>query len=130
MIHAQGDGIDANGTLEITGGHTTVVTPTQGDTSTLDFDVSGVISGGFLVATGTTGMSQTPAGSGQGVISVRQSGQQAGTPITVTDSQGNVLLTHTPDMAYMLFTFSCPELVAGETYTVTFGSSQQPVTAN
>ena len=48
-IPASGDGIDANGTLEISGGYTVVVGPTQGDTATLDYDVRATISGGILV---------------------------------------------------------------------------------
>ena len=35
-INASGDGIDANGSLEISGGYTVIVGPTQGDTATLD----------------------------------------------------------------------------------------------
>lgn len=42
-IEAHGDGIDANGTLTISGGYVAVWGPTQGDTATLDYDVSGVI---------------------------------------------------------------------------------------
>ena len=34
-INASGDGIDANGTLTISGGYTVVVGPTRGDTATL-----------------------------------------------------------------------------------------------
>lgn len=51
-VQASGDGIDANGTLTITGGSTTVCGPTQGDTATLDYDVSGVITGGTFIGTG------------------------------------------------------------------------------
>ena len=58
-ITAYGDGIDANGTLEITGGYITVCGPTQGDTATLDYDVSGTISGGTFIGTGASGMAQT-----------------------------------------------------------------------
>ena len=69
-VKASGDGIDANGTLEITGGKTIVCGPTQGDTATLDYDVSGVITGGTFIGTGGAGMAQTFSDSDQGVISV------------------------------------------------------------
>ena len=39
-VKASGDGIDANGTLTISGGYTVVTGPTQGDTATLDYDKS------------------------------------------------------------------------------------------
>ncbi len=54
-----GDGIDANGTLEISGGYIVVTGPTQGDTSTLDYDKTGVITGGTFIGTGASGMAQS-----------------------------------------------------------------------
>lgn len=119
-ITANGDGIDANGTLEITGGATTVCGPTQGDTATLDFDVSGTISGGTFIGTGATGMAQTFSNSSQGVIALRSSGS-AGTEITVTNGNGNVLVTHTPELDFALIIISTPDLQKGETYTVSIG---------
>lgn len=59
QITAYGDGIDANGSIEITGGYTIVCGPNQGDTSTLDYDTSAVISGGTFIGTGAAGMAQT-----------------------------------------------------------------------
>ena len=58
-IKASGDGIDANGTLEITGGKVTVCGPTQGDTATLDYDVSGVITGGTFIGTGARNIARS-----------------------------------------------------------------------
>lgn len=55
-INSSGDGLDANGTLEITGGYTVVVGPTQGDTATLDYDKSGIITGGTFIGTGASGI--------------------------------------------------------------------------
>lgn len=51
-INASGDGIDANGTIEVTGGYTVVCGPTQGDTATLDYDAAASISGGTFIGTG------------------------------------------------------------------------------
>ncbi|MBQ6844651.1 MAG: carbohydrate-binding domain-containing protein, partial [Agathobacter sp.] len=78
-IKASGDGIDANGALEIAGGMVTVCGPTQGDTATLDYDVSGIITGGTFIGTGARNMAQTFSDSKQGVISVSVGNQQAGT---------------------------------------------------
>ena len=82
-INASGDGIDANGTLTITGGYTVIVGPTQGDTSTLDYDVSAEITGGTFIGTGASSMAQTFSESSQGVISVNVGNQPAGTAITL-----------------------------------------------
>lgn len=129
-VNASGDGIDANGTLEITGGNTTVCGPTQGDTATLDYDTSAVISGGSFVGTGASGMAQTFSDSQQGVISLSVGNQTAGTRITVADSQGNVLLEQTPEFNYAVAILSCPELEKGQTYTVTIGSQTEQFPAN
>lgn len=129
-ITAYGDGIDANGTLEITGGEITVTGPTQGDTSTLDYDISGTITGGTFVGTGAGGMAQSFSSSGQGVIFARAGNQPAGSEITLTDSSGNVILTHTPELDFQMVILSSPDLVSGETYTLTAGTFSEEVTAD
>lgn len=128
-INASGDGIDANGTLEITGGYTTVAGPTQGDTSTLDYDVSGTISGGTFIGTGAASMAQTFTDGGQGIISVKVSRQSAGTEITLTDDAGTVILTHAPALEYEIVILSDPAVKSGESYTLRVGDTVQSVTA-
>ena len=121
-IKASGDGIDANGTLAITGGYIVVCGPIQGDTATLDYDVSGTISGGTFIGTGAYGMAQTFSGSEQGVIAVRTGNQAAGTLITLSDASGNTILSHTPELPFAVVILSSPEMVKGETYTLTVGA--------
>lgn len=121
-ITASGDGIDANGTLEITGGYTTVCGPTQGDTATLDYDKTGTISGGTFIGTGAAGMAQTFSDSEQGVIAVQVGSATAGTQIKLTDGKGNVILTHTPALGYNVVILSSPDMQEGETYNLTVGS--------
>lgn len=128
-ITAYGDGIDANGTLEITGGHTTVCGPTQGDTSTLDYDVSGIITGGTFIGSGGTMMAHSFSQASQGVIAVRVNGND-GTQITLTDSNGKVLVDHTPELGFALVILSTPEMVKGQTYTLTVGNTTNSITAN
>ena len=122
-ITASGDGIDANGTLEITGGHTTVTGPTQGDTATLDYDVSGTISGGTFIGTGASGMAQSFSAADQGVIALSVGNQAAGTLITLSDQSGRVLFSHAPDLSFAIVILSSPELLKGETYNITIGSA-------
>lgn len=122
-IQASGDGIDANGTLEITGGYTTVTGPTQGDTATLDYDLSGTITGGTFIGTGASGMAQSFSDSEQGVIALNVGNQSAGTLITLTDADGNVIIEHTPELSFQVVILSTPELISGETYSITVGTS-------
>lgn len=129
-ITAYGDGIDANGTLEISGGQITVTGPTTGDTSTLDYDLTGTITGGTFVGTGAAMMAQSFSSNTQGVIALSVGNQAAKTPITVTDSAGSVLLSAEPELDFAVVILSSPELVSGETYTVTVGTQSGEVEAN
>ncbi len=121
-INASGDGIDANGTVEITGGHTTVVGPTRGDTATLDYDKSATISDGTFIGTGASGMAQTFSDSEQGVVAVSVGNQAAGTKIVLTDNCGNVMIEYTPELDFAVVILSSPDIKKGETYTITVGA--------
>ena len=121
-INSSGDGMDANGTLEISGGYTVVVGPTQGDTATLDYDTSGIITGGTFIGTGAFGMAQTFSDSKQGVVAVSVGNQPAGTRIVLKDKNGNTVLEHTPELNFAVVILSSPELVKGESYTITVGA--------
>ncbi|MBQ3202623.1 MAG: carbohydrate-binding domain-containing protein [Clostridia bacterium] len=121
-INSSGDGIDANGTVEISGGYTVVVGPTQGDTATLDYDKSATITGGTFIGTGASGMAQTFSDSEQGVIAVSVGSQSAGTQIVLKDQSGKTIMQHAPELSFAVVIFSGPELVKGETYSLTVGT--------
>ena len=121
-INSSGDGIDANGTLEISGGYTVVVGPTYGDTATLDYDTSGIITGGTFLGTGASGMAQTFSDSKQGVVAVSVGNQPAGTQIVLKDKNGKTVLEHTPELNFAVVILSSPELVKGEIYSITVGA--------
>lgn len=122
-INSSGDGLDANGTLEISGGHTTVVGPTQGDTATLDYDTSGIITGGTFIGTGASGMAQTFSDSKQGVIAVTVGNQSAGTKILLKDKNGNTIIDYTPELNFAVVILSSPDIESGEKYDITVGST-------
>ena len=124
-VKASGDGIDANGTLEITGGSITVCGPTQGDTATLDYDVSGVINGGTFIGTGGGMMAQSFSDSKQGVIAVKIGNQVAGTKITLADASGKEVISATPELPFAIVILSSPDIEKGETYTITVGEEKE-----
>ena len=128
-ITASGDGIDSNGSLDIIGGNVTVCGPTQGDTATLDYDSSGTISGGTFIGTGASGMAQTFSSSSQGVIAVNVGNQSAGTEIQLADSNGNVIISYTPELDFAVVILSSPDILSGEDYTITVGSASDTFTA-
>ncbi len=129
-INSSGDGMDANGTLEISGGHTTIVGPTSGDTATLDYDVSGTITGGTFIGTGSSMMAQTFSSSTQGVIAVSVGNQAAGTQITLADKTGNIVISYAPELSFQVVILSSPDLVSGESYTITVGSQSNTFEAS
>jgi len=121
-INSSGDGLDANGTLEISGGHTTVVGPTQGDTATLDYDKSGIITGGTFIGTGAQGMAQSFSDSEQGVVAISVGNQSAGTKIVLKDKSGKTIIEHSPELNFAVVILSSPNIKKGESYTLTVGS--------
>jgi len=122
-VKASGDGLDANGTLTISGGYTVVVGPTQGDTATLDYDKSAIITGGTFIGTGASGMAQTFSDSEQGVFAVSVGNQSAGTNITLQDKNGNTIVSYAPELSFAVVIISSPDMVSGETYTITVGAT-------
>lgn len=128
-ITASGDGIDANGSVSITGGYTVVAGPTQGDTATLDYDTTAVITGGTFIGTGASGMAQTFSDSEQGVVAVSMGNQSAQTAVTIADADGNILLEYTPPLSFEAVIYSSPQLVSGQTYTVSAGTVSGEVEA-
>ena len=122
-VNASGDGLDANGTLTISGGYTVVVGPTQGDTATLDYDKSATITGGTFIGTGASGMAQTFSDSEQGVFAVSVGNQSAGTNITLQDKNGNTIISYAPELSFVVVILSSPDIVSGETYTITVGAT-------
>lgn len=128
-IQASGDGLDANGTIEITGGTTVVTGPTSGDNAVLDYDTSATIAGGTFLGTGAAGMAQTFRSAEQGVVAERVSGS-AGDGIVLADASGTALLTLSPALDFQFIVLSSPDLVSGETYTLTVGGTSTEVQAS
>ena len=120
-IQSSGDGMDANGYLEINGGKTVVCGPNSGDTATLDYDTSGTINGGTFIGTGAAGMAQTFSENAQGVLAVQVGQGQSGVTITVSDKDGKELVSYAPELPFSVIIFSTPDMVSGETYHITIG---------
>ncbi len=119
-IDASGDGIDSNGNLDITGGTILVSGPTNDGNGVLDYQNSCSISGGILVAVGSTGMAEAPGSnsSQNSFILSLASSQAAGSTIKLCDASGNVLVSYTPAKTYQSVVVSTPELAIGSTYTL------------
>ena len=127
-IDASGDGIDSNGNLTVSGGEIYVSGPTSGGDSALDYDGTAAITGGIVIAAGSSGMAQNFGDSStQGSIMLTYQSFASG-KISVADSSGNVLAEYTPSKNYNCVVVSCPGLTKGGTYTVTACGQSQSVT--
>lgn len=128
-VNAAGDGIDSNGDLTIIGGEVYISGPTSDGDGALDYAGTGTITGGTLIAAGSSGMAQSLSSDSQGVILLTLSpAQSAGTTVTVTDETGGVIAAFTPEKAYSSVVISSPALTSSGTYTVTCGSESRSVT--
>ena len=127
-VYSGGDGLDANGNIEINGGITIVHGPEKGMNGVFDIgDGSGyymVVNGGFLLAAGTADMAITPStNSKQNCLIARlTSSQSAGTLINLQNSNGEILFTFSPAYKYQWVAFSSPDLING-TYNYYYGGS-------
>lgn len=128
-VNASGDGIDSNGDLTITGGEVYISGPTSDGDGALDYAGTGTITGGTLIAAGSSGMAQSLSSDTQGVMLLTLSGaQSAGSTVTVHDASGMLLASFTPEKAYTSVVISAPGTESGGTYTVACGGESRSVT--
>lgn len=125
VVNADGDGLDANGGIVMTGGLLLVNGPTNNGNGALDYLSTLIIRGGTLVAVGSSGMAQAAsADSTQNSVLINlDTAVQAGTVIHIQDSAGNSLLSFSPVKTFQSILFTSPELKSGENYTVSLGGA-------
>ncbi|MBN2085227.1 MAG: carbohydrate-binding domain-containing protein [Anaerolineales bacterium] len=124
-ITAGGDGIDVNGTIEMTGGMVLVNGPTENMNGALDYDGGFTITGGILIAAGSSGMAQAPGeSSSQYSILLNFTNRQAGgTMVHIQDGNGANILSFIPARDFQSIVFSSPDLQAGGSYEIYTGGS-------
>ena len=125
VVNANGDGIDANGPIEMTAGTVIVNGPTNDGNGPLDYLGAFNISGGYLVAVGSAGMAQAPSttSSQYSVMYNFASAQAAGTMVHIETESGQDVLTFVPVKQYQSVLLSSPEFENGSTYVVYSGGS-------
>lgn len=128
-VNADGDGIDSNGDLIVTGGTIYVSGPTNGGNGALDYAGNAAISGGTIVAVGASGMAQNfGSDSTQGCMLVTVAESTLTGDLTLTDSDGNVIVSYSPEKAYNSVVISSPDIKKGATYTLATGDTTNTVT--
>lgn len=120
FVNAEGDGVDSNGAIYMTGGSLTIFGPTTDANSALDADGGIFVNGGCLFAVGPLGMSEVPSSnSKQNVLFYAQNQKiNASTIISLQDENGQEILTLTTKKDIQSIIISCPSLVKGKTFNL------------
>lgn len=124
-VDAEGDGIDANGNIYIDGGIILVDGPVNSENSTMDYDGEAKITGGIFIGSGSSGMAQTFSDtSSQNYIGIYYSSvQNKESLISLTDGEGNVIISYIPSKEYEFVLISSPEILTNNTYTLNSGGN-------
>ena len=128
-IDAEGDGIDSNGTVTISGGSLVVNGSVQGGNGPLDAAGDITITGGRVWALGTSDMLQGFAqGSTQASITANIAGT-AGQTLIILDANGKEVARQTASKDFQAVIMSSADLVDGQTYTIQAEGTTQTATA-
>ena len=128
-IDAEGDGIDSNGTVSISGGSLVVNGSVQGGNGPLDAAGDITITGGTVWALGTSDMLQGFAqGSTQASITANIAGT-AGQTLIILDANGKEVTRQTASKDFQAVIMSSADLVDGQTYTIQVEGTIQTATA-
>lgn len=121
VVDAGGDGLDANGSIYMKDGVVIVNGPEDNGNGALDYDNKFEISGGLLIAAGSSGMAQSPSEtSTQNSINVFTS-ISANTLLHIEDENGNELITFAPSKSVSSIVISSSNIKTGTTYKVYTG---------
>lgn len=118
-VNADGDGLDANGSIIINNGKLYVDGPTNGGNGTLDYDRSFNINGGTVIAVGSSDMAQSPSTSStQNSLMFYLSTSYNNKEIILEDENGNEIISYTPKKIYSSIIISSKKICEGKTYTL------------
>ena len=129
-INADGDGIDSNGCIGITGGSVYVLGSSDNGNGAMDYGICAAITGGEIVAVGGSGMAQgfgDESTQCSALVNFDEWGD-AGETITLTDSDGKEVLSYRVDKKFNSVVISTSDMKQGETYTLTVGDQSSTFT--
>lgn len=116
-VNADGDGVDSNGTIAMSGGKLVIYGPTNSGNGAIDYQKSFAMSGGELIALGAMGMAQAPSTLSQPCLSI-SANVNANAKIEVKSDNGTVIMSTTTPKACQSLIFSSPNFKAGSSYSI------------
>ena len=117
-VKSEGDGLDANGSINMNGGYVLVVGTTSNGNGALDYDQSFNVTGGTLIVYGAAGMWQNPSTTSKQYSICFGAAGSSGDSIVLKDSNGNEIVSFKTEKNYSAVTISSSSLKQGETYTL------------
>ncbi|GEM_PF-202811 len=124
-VNAEGDGLDSNRTLLISGGNVTVLGPSAGGNSALDSEKGTSVTGGTVITLCKESMDPVSV---SGYVVSANVNIQKGATVTLKDSSGNVVVSFVSEKAASNLMIYSPSLASGN-YTLTVGDSSVTVSA-
>lgn len=124
VVNASGDGIDSNGTVTVSGGITLVSGPTNNANAAFDYESSAEVSGGILVALGSSGMAAGfTSAENQGAMLVNFTSVQKAGSFAVCDKDGKVIASFNCPKQYSSAVITAPDIRSGNTYNLVSGGT-------
>lgn len=131
LVDASGDGIDSNGTFALTGGVVLVSGPTNSGNGAFDYGSGARVTGGTLIALGTSGMAQGfSEAENQGAVLAGLSTVSGGTGIAVCDEDGKTVASFTPRKSYSCIVVTAPGIQLDRKYSFYVGATVEGADAN
>lgn len=129
-VNSEGDGIDSNANITVEGGETYVNGPQSSGDAAFDYDGTATVSGGILVAAGSSGMAQGFSDSSIqcSILYNFSSSHSAGDKITLSDSSGNEIISYTPTKQYSSVVITTSKITKDGTYKLDAGSESTDIT--
>jgi len=122
-IYAEGDGIDSNGSFYLAGGYTKVVQ--VGETNgPIDYDGTASITGGTLIAVGSTNNFESTSSEVQGTLQTVIDGSGE---VAVRSSDNALLAAISTEVSYEMIFVTSPDLTADGTYEITSETTSDEV---
>ncbi len=122
VLDAEGDGVDSNGSVEVTGGVLLVNGPSSSNDGAFDYDLEATVTGGTVLMVGSTGMAQNFT-SGTQPFSFSSVSGSAGQSVAVVDGDGTVVASLTAARQFGMVLASSPAFVEGGSYSIVVGGS-------
>lgn len=126
LVDAMGDGLDANGSIVMTGGEVTVLGPVSDGDGSLDYDGTFTISGGTLIAAGSSGMVQgvDDSSTQNALLVIFDQKKEAGTAFEIVSADGTSIVSITPEKTYQSVLVSTSALAQNTEYTVKYNGEE------